>query len=252
MKYQVYNSEGSEVKKVDLNPAIFSVSPRIGLIHQAAVAQASSARTVLAHAKDKSEVRGGGKKPWKQKGTGRARHGSSRSPIWIGGGATFGPTKDRNFGKKINKKMKRKALFMCLTDRASDEYMVLLDKFEIKDNKTKEFVALVKSLKKVLKLERKAKKAVKNDAKKKSELTETKKSSQQDNKKSTKFDLKNYKTSILIVVGKGAAKVSRIVKNIPGVKVIGANSLNVVDILTYKNLLVTEDALEVIEKTYIK
>ena len=107
-------------------------------------------------------------------------------------------------------------------------------------------------MKKVLKLERKAKKAVKNDAKKKSELTETKKSSQQDNKKSTKFDLKNYKTSILIVVGKGAAKVSRIVKNIPGVKVIGANSLNVVDILTYKNLLVTEDALEVIEKTYIK
>ena len=102
MKYQIYRANGEKDKQVDLNPAIFNIEANQGLIHQAVVAQMSARRKVLADTKDKGEVRGGGRKPWRQKGTGRARHGSSRSPIWKGGGVTFGPTKDRNFKKKIN------------------------------------------------------------------------------------------------------------------------------------------------------
>ena len=152
IKYDMYSQTGEKIKQVDLNPAIFGVELNNTLVHQAAVAQMSNARNVLAHTKDRSEESGGGKKPWRQKGTGRARHGSSRSPIWIGGGGTFGPTKNRNFSKKINKKKKSKALFMCLSDRVNDKDLVLLDQLVTKENKTKEFVALIKNLKDLLNL----------------------------------------------------------------------------------------------------
>ena len=246
MKYQIYNSAGEKIKQVALNPAIFSLEINQGLVHQAVVAQMSAKRKVLADTKDRGEVRGGGRKPWQQKGTGRARHGSSRSPIWVGGGVTFGPTNDRNFKKKINKKMKRKALFMCLTDRVAGKDMVIVDKLDFKDNKTKEFVALIKNLKDVLKLKKLSKRKVEKDEKKKEERKAG------EDKKHKKFDLKKYKTSILVVTAKNTAQTSRVAGNIPGIKVLGANSLNVVDILAHKNLLLGEDALEVIEKTYLK
>ena len=249
MKYDIYNSTGEKVKQIDLNPDIFGIEINQGLVHQAAVAQMSARRKILAHTKDKSEVHGGGRKPWRQKGTGRARHGSIRSPLWKGGGVTFGPTKDRNFVKKINKKMKRKALFMCLTDRTKEQDLVLLDKLEVKDNKTKEFLEVLKNLKKILKLEKIKKKTPKA---KPTGQEKKKKKVEPEPKKSGKFDIKNYKTSVLVVTGKNTAKVSRIAKNIPGIKVTGANSLNVVDILRHKNLLITEDALDVINKTYLK
>lgn len=244
MKYQLYNDKGETQKEVELDPAIFGVDINEGLVHQVAEVQLANRRTPVAHTKDRSDVRGGGRKPWRQKGTGRARHGSSRSPIWKGGGVTFGPTKNRNFSKKINKKMKTKALFMCLTDRVKDNYLVLLDKFEVKDNKTKEFVSLVKNLKKPLNLEKIKKSAKKTEDKKKDVKTEP--------KKTKKFDIKDYKISILVVVGKNTAKVSRVGRNIPGVKVLGAASLNIIDILTHKNILITEDSLEIIKKTYLK
>ena len=240
MKYQVYNSKAEKVSEVELNPAIFELAINPGLVHQAAQAQLANRRKVLAHTKDRSEVRGGGRKPWRQKGTGRARHGSIRSPLWKGGGVTFGPTKDRNFSKKINKKMKRKALFMCLTDRAKDQNLILLDKFEIKDNKTKEFVALVKNLKQPLKLEK-----IKSTAK-----VQPKKDDKSD--KTKKFDIKKYKISILVVNDKNLAANSRITRNIPGVKAIAANSLNVVDVLAHKNLLITQAGLKAIQATYLK
>ncbi|MFA5420997.1 MAG: 50S ribosomal protein L4, partial [Patescibacteria group bacterium] len=104
VKINVYNQEAKVVGEVKLSDKVFALEANSDLIHQALVAQMSNERQVLAHTKTKAEVRGGGKKPWKQKGTGRARAGSSRSPIWVGGGVTFGPRKDRNFTKKINKK----------------------------------------------------------------------------------------------------------------------------------------------------
>ena len=105
MNIKVYSQKAEPLHDLDLSEKVFGVAVNQELIHQAVVTQQGNERQVLADTKDRSEVSGGGKKPWKQKGTGRARAGSSRSPIWIGGGVTFGPTANRNFSKKINKKI---------------------------------------------------------------------------------------------------------------------------------------------------
>lgn len=136
-KVTVYNLEGKELEKIDLNPKIFGIKVKPELIQQSVVTQLANARQVIAHTKDRSEVRGGGIKPWRQKGTGRARHGSIRSPIWVGGGITFGPTNERNFEKRMNKKAKRKALLMSLSDRANDSRIVVLDELKLSEIKTK-------------------------------------------------------------------------------------------------------------------
>ena len=110
IKLQVYNQQAEPIKEIKVSSRIFGRAPKTEVIHQVVVAQQANGRQVLAHAKDRSEVRGGGRKPWRQKGTGNARHGSIRSPLWIGGGVTFGPTKERNFKKAVNKKQKQAAL----------------------------------------------------------------------------------------------------------------------------------------------
>lgn len=137
---------GEVVGEEKLDSALFEVETKEGLVHQAMVAQMANRRQVLAHTKNRGEVRGGGIKPWKQKGTGRARQGSIRSPLWVGGGVVFGPRNDRNFHQKINKKMKRKALLMCLSDRARDERIILLDKLELENFKTKKFLEILNKL----------------------------------------------------------------------------------------------------------
>ncbi len=147
MKISTYTQNGKESGKAELPSEIFDVKMNSDLVHQVVLAQMSNQRQVIAHTKDKSEVRGGGRKPWKQKGTGRARHGSIRSPIWKGGGVTFGPTKDRNFKKKINKKMRRKALFMVLSSKVQDKEMIVLDKLKIEKPKTKEIAMVIENLK---------------------------------------------------------------------------------------------------------
>lgn len=147
IKVKVYNEKGEVQKEVDLNPVIFGVKANPTLIHQVIVAMMNNQRNVYAHVKDRGEVRGGGIKPWRQKGTGRARHGSIRSPIWIGGGVTFGPSPNRNFSQKINKKMRRKALLMLLSDKVNDNNLVLIDKLEATEYKTKRFASMIKNLK---------------------------------------------------------------------------------------------------------
>ena len=148
LKIKVYNQAAEPVKDLELSANIFNVEASHELLHQAMVAQMANSRQVLAHTKDRSEVSGGGKKPWKQKGTGRARAGSSRSPIWIGGGVTFGPTKDRNFKKKINQKMKQKAIFMVLSDRVKNNALVVLDSLELAEFKTKKFNEILSAIEK--------------------------------------------------------------------------------------------------------
>ncbi len=146
MKTKVYNLAGSEAGEIELPERIFNIPINEDLVHQVVVAQMANSREVIADTKDRGEVSGGGKKPWKQKGTGRARHGSSRSPIWKGGGVTFGPTTERNFTKRINKKMKAKALFMVLSEKFREEKILVLDDVKMEKPSTKD---MIKSLDKL-------------------------------------------------------------------------------------------------------
>lgn len=146
MKLKVYNAAGETVRSAALDPSIFNVRLQPELVQRAVRAQTANRRTAVAHTKTKSEVRGGGKKPWRQKGTGRARHGSIRSPLWAGGGITFGPRPDRNFSVAMNKKEMRKALSMVLSEKARAEHIVLMDGLAVPDGKTRQLALLLKRL----------------------------------------------------------------------------------------------------------
>jgi large subunit ribosomal protein L4 len=131
-------------KKLGLPEEIFSVPLNADLVHQITVSQMGNRRQSIAHTKDRAEVRGGGIKPWKQKGTGRARHGSNRSPIWVGGGITFGPRSDKIWERVVPKKMKRKALFMVLSEKLNNNLLILTDKILIDESKTKKALEFLK------------------------------------------------------------------------------------------------------------
>lgn len=146
MEVKVYNQKGEETGKAQLLKEIFEVSLNQDLLHQVAVFQRANRRQKSALAKGRAEVRGGGRKPWRQKGTGRARHGSIRSPLWKGGGVTFGPEREKEIKRTIPKKMRRKALFMVLSSKAKDSELIVLDKIEIKEEKTKEFFEILEKL----------------------------------------------------------------------------------------------------------
>jgi large subunit ribosomal protein L4 len=143
---KIYNQDGTEAGEQKLEPKVFGVKANQALIHEIVVAQESNARETIAHTKTRGEVRGGGKKPWKQKHTGRARHGSTRSPIWIGGGVVFGPRKTRVWSKKVNKKAKQQALRMVLSDKAAAGAIIVLSAFKLDEYKTKAVAAMLKKL----------------------------------------------------------------------------------------------------------
>ncbi len=149
METSVYNQKGEKVDAMDLPESVFGVKMNPDLVYQVAVTQAANRRRVTAHTKDRGEVSGGGKKPWRQKGTGRSRHGSNRSPIWRHGGVVFGPRNDKVYGGKVNKKMRRKALAMALSAKASEGTMVLIDKIEFDAPKTKTMAQTLEAVKKV-------------------------------------------------------------------------------------------------------
>ena len=146
MKADTFDQQGKKISQVLLPKEIFEVKMNQDLVHQVVVSQMANRRQVIAHTKSRAEVRGGGRKPWRQKGTGRARHGSTRSPIWRGGGITFGPTKERSFKKKINKKMKRKALLMVLSSKAKEKTLIVLDSLKAEGGKTKLIAGMLKKL----------------------------------------------------------------------------------------------------------
>lgn len=145
-KAKVYNLAGEVVGEQELNPSVFGVEINPLVVQQVLVAQQANKRRPWAHTKTRPEVRGGGRKPWRQKGTGNARHGSIRSPLWRGGGITFGPRKERNYTKHVNKKMKQSALRMVLSDRAASEQIVLVDSLELPEVKTKQVVQALEKL----------------------------------------------------------------------------------------------------------
>jgi large subunit ribosomal protein L4 len=210
--YKIYNQQGETVGDIKLSVKVFGQKLNQALVHQVVVTQLANERQVLAHTKDRSEVRGGGKKPWRQKGTGRARVGSSRSPIWIGGGVTFGPTKDRNFSKKLNLKMKQKALQIVLSDKVVNKTLVIINELVLTDYKTKEFKKIIDVFK--------DKALVKDNG------------------------------GLLIIDAKLAETAKASGRNLPKVKLINLDNINIVDLLKYKNLVMTQTAVEQLEKRY--
>lgn len=228
MFVKTYNQNGKELGKTLLPKEVFNVSINPDLVHQVVISQMANRRRVIAHTKTRAGVRGGGKKPWRQKGTGRARHGSIRSPLWRGGGVTFGPTKNRVFKKKIPQKMKKKALFMSLSGKVKNNLLILLDKLKLEQPKTKPMAEIIKNLKcSVL----------------------PKISSPGANK----LKIKNFKEgSILIALPKMDKNLILSVRNIPDVKTIQAKDLNCLDLLSFKYLIIPKESIKVIKETFIK
>lgn len=146
---KIYNQKGTEAGKIELPAKVFGAKWRADLVHQVVEGMRSNKRSGTADTKDRGEVRGGGKKPWKQKGTGRARHGSSRSPIWVGGGVTHGPLSDKNYKRKISKKMRAQALFSVLSKKMKDGEILFVDSLSLPEAKTKKAVEVIKNLSKV-------------------------------------------------------------------------------------------------------
>jgi large subunit ribosomal protein L4 len=145
-KVDVLNLKGEKVKDITLNAKVWGVEPNEPVVHDAIVLAQASARQGTASTKTRSEVSGGGKKPWRQKGTGRARQGSTRSPQWPGGGIVFGP-KPRNYDKKQNRKERRLALKSVLSEKVKDKELIVVENLELKSNKTKDFNKMLKDLK---------------------------------------------------------------------------------------------------------
>ena len=146
MKIDLYAQSGDKKGTVDVSDAMFKAAVNDELIRLAVIRQMSNSRLGNAHVKTRADVRGGGKKPWRQKGTGRARFGSSRNPVWRGGGVAFGPRNIRNFFIEMPKKARRSALYSCLSQKAADSKVFALDAYKADQPKTKDFAAMVKKL----------------------------------------------------------------------------------------------------------
>lgn len=142
----LYNQQGEQIGEIELSDAVFAVPVNEAVMHQAVVAYLANRRVATAKVKIRSEVRGGGRKPWRQKGTGRARHGSIRSPIWRGGGVVFGPTGRQNFKQSLPKKMKRLALKSALSSKVNSGSLLVLDALQMDVPKTKEMIKLLEKL----------------------------------------------------------------------------------------------------------
>jgi len=209
MKYPVYNQEGKEEGEITLPREIFEVKLNADLVHQIVISQMGNKRQISAHTKNRAEVRGGGKKPWKQKGTGKARVGSTRSPLWKGGGVTFGPRKDKIYEREIPKKMRKKALFMVLSEKAKNSQIVILDKLEMDAPKTKKIAMSL-----------------------------------------SKLPCKSQ--SLLIALAKYDKNTFLSARNLKKTGISEARNLNIVDLMTYKYLLMTKDGIKTIKETFAK
>lgn len=214
MKIAVYNQKGEEIGQTKLPKEIFGVPLNSDLIHQVVLSQMANRRQAIAHTKTRAEVSGGGRKPWRQKGTGRARHGSIRSPIWKGGGVTFGPRKEKVFKKRVPKKMKRLALFMALSAKAKKKLLFVLDKLDIREPKTKQISKILENL------------------------------------RSKTEDFK--KGSVLIALAEKDEKIILAARNIPKTNTILTKDLNALDLLSFKYLILPKESIKVIKETFSK
>ena len=202
-KVSVLSQTGSSVGEIELNDAIFGIEPNEAILFEALVQQRASLRQGNHKVKNRSEVAGGGRKPWRQKGTGRARQGSIRSPQWRGGGVVFGPT-PRSYAYKLPKKVRRIALLSALSSKVREENIIVLDGLAFDAPKTKEFVQVLKDL--------------------------------------------SINKKALIVTADLDETVALSARNIPGISVVTASSINVLDIVAHEKFVVTKAAVEKIEE----
>jgi len=206
MKTKVYNLEGKAVSDIELNESVFGLPANDDLVHQVFVSMMGNKRQVLAHTKNRGDRAGSGIKPWRQKGTGRARVGSVRSPLWRKGGIIFGPRNDRNFKKKINKKMNIKSILTVLSGKLRDGEIKIVEKLDV--NKTKEMAKAIKSL--------------------------------------------EIKGRILMSFADAEKKTILFSRNIEKVENILTSQLNVLDMLNNKNLILSKESVNYLEKKYGK
>jgi len=205
MESKLYNQKAEEAGKIDLPETVFNLPWNSDLVHQVVTAMQANLRSPWAHTKTRGEVSGGGKKPWRQKGLGKARHGSIRSPIWVGGGIAHGPRKDKDYSVKINAKAKKKAFYTVLSQKLRDNEILFLDKMDFSQPKTKEAVEVVNSLSKIGGFEK------------------------MKNKK---------KNKAILALDKKEPNVSKSFRNIPGMEIYQARNLNILDILNFKYLVI--------------
>lgn len=203
-KISVLNVNGEKVKDIKLNDSIWSIEPNDAVIYDAIRLATASLRQGTHSVKTRAEVSGGGRKPWRQKGTGNARQGSTRSPQWRHGGIVFGPTTERNYNIKMNKKERRLALKSALSYKVIDSELTVLDNLKLDNAKTKEMLSVMKNLK--------------------------------------------LEKSALFVVDELTDEVILASRNVKGVKVILPNEINVLDVTSYHNMIVTEGAVKAIEE----
>src|SRR5690606_2722526 len=202
-KVAVFNVSGAQVDELELADSVFGIEPNAHVRHSAVRLQNAAERQGTHKTKGRSEVRGGGRKPWKQKGTGRARQGSIRSPQWVGGGTVFGPT-PRSYGFKLPKKVRRLAIKSALSSKVIAENIIVLDQLTFAAPKTKEFAAILNNLK----ADRKA----------------------------------------LVVTANYEDNVALSARNIPGVKFVAADGINVRDVLVHDKLIITKEAVEKVQE----
>ena len=203
-KVTLLNLKGEKVKDIKLNDEIFGIEPNNQTIYDAVVRKGASLRQGTHAVKDRSEVSGGGIKPWRQKGTGRARQGSIRAPHWYHGGVVFGPNTNRNYEKKQNRKESRLALRSALSYKASNKGIMVLEKFDVKDAKTKTFIKMLETLK--------------------------------------------IEGKVLVVVKELTDNLILASRNLSDVKVIESHEINTYDVLNYKTIVITEEAVKMLEE----
>ena len=204
-KIDVYDIQGKKVSDVELKDEIFGIEPNEAVVHSVLVNFLANQRQGTQNTKTRAEVRGGGRKPWRQKGTGRARQGSIRAPQWIKGGIALGP-KPRSYKYRVNKKEKRLAIKSCLSSKVLEKELVVVDSLPFKEIKTKEMVKALNNLK--------------------------------------------VEGKTLILLPEKNETVQKSARNIEGVKTILVNTINVYDLLKYKNLVITLDTVKKLEEVY--
>jgi len=216
MEAKIYNQKGAEAGVIVLPAKVFAAKWRADLVHQVVEGMRSNKRSGTADTKDRGEVRGGGKKPWKQKGTGRARHGSSRSPIWVGGGVTHGPLSDKNYKRKISKKMRAQALFSVLSKKLKDNEILFVDSLLMTESKTKKALDVMKNLSKA---------------------------------SGFKPLANSKKPRVLVALFGRSEKTEKSFRNLPQLEIVFLKNLNPLDVLKYQYLLIEngEDSVKFLE-----